>query len=117
MPRMTTLQRDAIATPPNGLQVYNITTHTIDIYRNSMWMSTAYTHPNDNLVYVYSLDDLPSPTGSEILLDATKMYIFKGIIDISPYYLELNGANLRGIDPSRDCLGFYGALLSNTSKC
>ncbi len=101
IPRMTTEQRDLIDTPPNGLQVYNITTNTLDIYRNSAWMSVAHTI-SSNLVYVYSLADLPAPVGSAILLDATKMYIFSGIVDISPNYLNLNGAGVRGTDPGND---------------
>ncbi len=102
IPRMTTTQRDSIATPPNGLQIYNTTTNKLEVYRSTRWESASFTNPTTNLVYVNALSDLPTPSGSAITLDATKMYIFSGIIDISPYYLNLNGANLRGTDPSRD---------------
>ncbi len=102
MPRMTTVQRDAISTPPEGLQIFNITTGTIDVYRTNLWRSVALSPPNSNLVYVYSLADLPASSGGAIILDGTKMYVFSGIINISPNYINLNGANLRGIDPSRD---------------
>ena len=102
IPRMTTVQRDAITSPPNGLQVYNTTTKTVDVYRNSQWEAVTFTNPNSNLVYVYSLADLPTPSGSAITLDATKMYVFNGVINISPYYLNLNGAGLRGTDPGKD---------------
>lgn len=114
--RMTTTQRDAITSPPNGLQVYNTTTNSIDVYRTDHWESTEYTNPNESLVYVSSLEDLPAPSGSAITLDANSMYIFRGIIDISPYYLELNGANLRGIDPARDGVQstVSGAVLRST---
>lgn len=116
MPRMTTSQRDAITTPPNGLQVYNTITSTLDVYRNSQWESTRYSNPNDNAIYVYSLDDLPAPVGSAITLDANSMYIFKGIVNISPYYLDLNGASLRGMDPARDGVSstVSGAILRST---
>ncbi|NEN24395.1 hypothetical protein G3O08_12865 [Cryomorpha ignava] len=116
IPRMTTTQRDSISSPPDGLQVYNITTNTMDVYRSDNWASTAYTKPDDRLVYVYSLADLPAPSGSTITLDANSMYIFKGIVDITPYYLELNGANLRGIDPARDGVtsAVGGAILRST---
>lgn len=40
-PRMTTTQRDAIATPATGLQVYNTTTNTNDFYNGSAWASGA----------------------------------------------------------------------------
>lgn len=101
IPRMTTAQRDLISTPPNGLQVYNLTTNTLDIYRGSRWESLP-DNPASNLVYVYSLADLPAPSGNAITLDATKMYVFSGIVSISPNYLELNGAGLRGMDPGKD---------------
>ena len=36
-PRMTTTQRDAIATPATGLKVYNTTTNTTDTYDGATW--------------------------------------------------------------------------------
>jgi len=102
IPRMNTVQRNAIVSPPTGLQVYNLTTNTLDLYTSTGWKSAAYTQAATNLVYVYSLSDLPAPSSGSILLDATKMYIFSGIVDISPNYLNLNGAGLRGTDPAKD---------------
>ncbi|MBC7890092.1 MAG: hypothetical protein H7Z13_19625, partial [Ferruginibacter sp.] len=69
MPRMTTTQRDAIASPPNGLQIYNITTSTIDVYRINSWRPVALSAPISNLVYVYSLADLPAASAGAITLD------------------------------------------------
>ena len=40
-PRMTTAQRDAIASPATGLQVYNTTTNTHDYYNGTAWRSFA----------------------------------------------------------------------------
>jgi hypothetical protein len=37
MPRMTTAQRNAIATPAIGLSIYNTTTKTTDIYDGAAW--------------------------------------------------------------------------------
>lgn len=115
-PRMTTVQRDAIALPANGLQVYNTSTGTIDIYRVNHWESLSNSQPGTNLVYVDSLNDLPSPSGTAITLNANKMYIFSGIVNISPYYLNLNGAGLRGIDPARDGVmsSVAGGILRST---
>ncbi|GGD82840.1 hypothetical protein [Planktosalinus lacus] len=101
IPRMTTVQRDAITSPPEGLNIYNLTTNTTDIFSNGYWKSLAY-EKTSNLVFVYSMDDLPEPTGNAITLDATKMYIFSGIVDISPNYIVMNGAGLRGVDPQKD---------------
>lgn len=36
-PRMTTTQRDAIATPPEGLVIYNTTTNVLNFYNGSAW--------------------------------------------------------------------------------
>lgn len=102
IPRMTTVQRDAIDMPPIGLQVFNLTTNTVDIYKSTGWSSDAFAQNNTNLVYVSALADLPAPSGGAILLDPTKMYVFSGFVDISPNYLNLNGAGLRGNDPGKD---------------
>jgi hypothetical protein len=40
-PRMTTVQRDAIASPATGLSVYNTTTNTSDYYNGTAWSSLA----------------------------------------------------------------------------
>ncbi|MFN3445403.1 MAG: hypothetical protein ACK44D_06665 [Bacteroidia bacterium] len=102
IPRMTTSERNALVSPPNGLQIFNTTTNMLNIYRLNQWVEGASTNPLDNLVHVYSTSDLPTPSGGAITLDATKMYVFTGIINISPNFINLNGANLRGNDPSRD---------------
>lgn len=42
MPRMTTTQRDAIASPAEGLQIYNLTTHTVQVStaaNSTSWVS------------------------------------------------------------------------------
>jgi hypothetical protein len=40
-PRMTTTQRDAITSPPEGMVIANTTTHTIDWYNASQWRQIA----------------------------------------------------------------------------
>ncbi len=40
-PRMSTAQRDAIASPPEGLSVYNTTTDLLSFYTGSAWLQTA----------------------------------------------------------------------------
>jgi hypothetical protein len=39
IPRMTTAERNAINTPANGLQIFNITTNCLEIFANSLWQS------------------------------------------------------------------------------
>ena len=38
-PRMTTTQRDAIGTPPDGLVIYNTTTNALEARENSVWVN------------------------------------------------------------------------------
>ena len=116
IPRLTTTQRDAIPIPANGLQIFNTTTKTLNVYTNSRWETIAYSRTS-NIVYVSSLTDLPTPVGSGITLDATKMYIFSGVVNISPNFLNLNGASLRGTDPARDGVmsSVGGAVLRSTN--
>ncbi len=116
IPRMTTAQRDSILLPANALQLYNTSTKALNIYNNSRWESIA-TRATNNIVNVSALSDLPTPVSSAITLDATKMYIFSGIVNISPYYLNLNGASLSGIDPAKDGImsSVSGGILRSTS--
>lgn len=46
---MTTVQRDAIANPPQGLQIYNTDSLTVDVYTGTGWVAqlTAVTVPWD----------------------------------------------------------------------
>lgn len=101
IPRMTVAERDAIVTPADGLQVYNTTNNTLDVYSGGVWKSFAYSD-SPNLVYVYSLEDLPTPVGTAITLDADKMYVFSGGVNIGTNYIEMNGAGLKGTDPQKD---------------
>ncbi len=120
IPRMTTAQRDAIASPADALQIYNITNKSTDIYIDGVWKSFLFsTNPSasSNLVSVYSLSDLPTPASGGITLDATKMYVFSGMVDISPNYITINGAGLRGTDPQKDGVmsSVSGAVLRSTN--
>ena len=65
IPRLTTLQRDAITSPPTGLQIYNTTTNTFELYTGSNWQY-AITAPVHNLVQVYAVSDLPSASGGVV---------------------------------------------------
>ena len=41
-PRMTQTQRDAIASPAIGLQIYNTTTNTTDFYNGTIWTTSGF---------------------------------------------------------------------------
>ncbi len=42
-PRLTSEQRDAIASPPEGLTIYNLTTHRPNFFDGSAWQEVAIT--------------------------------------------------------------------------
>jgi hypothetical protein len=62
IPRMTDTERDGILEPAEGLQVYNTTNKTLDIYIDGVWnsfLSQKSANANrSNLVTVYAVDDL-----------------------------------------------------------
>ncbi len=41
LPRMTTVQRDAIASPATGLQIFNTTTNSVEFYNGTSWVSSG----------------------------------------------------------------------------
>ncbi|MES2285245.1 MAG: hypothetical protein V4547_06110 [Bacteroidota bacterium] len=50
IPRMTTVQRDAIATPAIGLQIYNIDCKVVDYWSGSCWISMSKSLPNPGAI-------------------------------------------------------------------
>lgn len=117
IPRMTSTQRDSIILPANALQLYNTTTKALNIYNHNRWEAIPSEFEASNLVHVASLADLPTPIGNAITLDSSKMYIFSGIVNISPNYLNLKGAGLRGISTSKDGVmsSVAGGILRSSS--
>ncbi len=69
-----------------------------------------------NVVEVHSMVDLPKPINGEITLNANKVYVFSGLLDISPNFINTNGAGLKGNDPSKDGImsAVKGAVLNST---
>ncbi|HVG15339.1 MAG TPA: hypothetical protein VM935_10270, partial [Chitinophagaceae bacterium] len=115
IPRMSAAERNAISSPPNGLQVFNTTSNTLDIFKGSVWEPVAYSDSSVKLIR--SLSDLPAPVSGEIKLDSTKTYSFSGLVNISPNYINANGAALRGTNPIRDGIlsTVGGAIIRSTN--
>src|SRR5690606_12733598 len=90
IPRMSTTERDNITNKATGLYIYNLTTKTFDVWNGTAWKSLGY--ENSSVVNVQSLGDLPTPQSGKITLKASKTYNFVGIVDISPNYIDMNGA-------------------------
>lgn len=118
IPRMSSAERDAIAQPPLGLQLYNTTSNTLDIYRGSGWESLSFSESAGNMVRVSSLADLPAPQGDAITLDPSKVYVFSGIVDLGGKYLDLNGAAIKGEFPEKDGVtsAVAGAIVRSTDQ-
>ena len=58
MPRMTTTQRDAIATPATGLSIYNTTTNSVNYYNGTAWEDTKLVVTNRQTVsYTLAITD------------------------------------------------------------
>jgi trimeric autotransporter adhesin len=59
MPRMTTAQRNAIVSPVEGLQIYNLTTHCLEYFNATSWISSC-SPPTP--VYFRSCKDIKATT-------------------------------------------------------
>lgn len=66
-PRMTTAQRDAIATPASGLLVYNTTTNLLEVYNGTIW-SGIYNLPKEMVSIPPNGTVTASNTESQILV-------------------------------------------------
>jgi hypothetical protein len=74
LPQRTTEQRDAIAAPDEGLMLWNLTTHTLDVYDGSAWVQvgtgsggSGTTPGDDDVVLLLHMD---GSAGSSVFTDA-----------------------------------------------
>ena len=51
LPKVTTTQRNAIATPAQGLLVYNTSTHALNCYIDTSWQSTGFASADSATIY------------------------------------------------------------------
>lgn len=77
-PRMTTVQRDAIATPATGLMIFNITNAAFEFYNGTAWSTVGAAMPNGTIA-AFAAASCPSGWSE---------------------YTAARGRFLRGIDPS-----------------
>ena len=105
-PRMTSVERLAIATPAQGLLVYDTDENYLYFYNssNSTWERVLTSHiERDNYVLVKSESDFPAPSGGSIVLDPGTLYEINGAISLSNP-INLNGAYIEGVDSNEDKL-------------
>jgi hypothetical protein len=55
-----------------------------------------------NIVYVDAVGDFPAQQNGGITLNSSKVYIISGSVDIGQNYININGAGIRGLDPTKD---------------
>ena len=111
-PRMTTLERNAINAPANGLLVYDTTENIFYFFQDDSWEPIDATKMRTNYKLVQSIadlsDELAAGNGSKYVLNTNFLYEINGTI-IFDFPIELNGAYIEGVDSSSD------RLLNNSS--
>jgi hypothetical protein len=102
-------------------KLYTLTVITLFIFSSGKILAQKPNVPPSpsatyNVVEVHSINDLPRPVNGEITLNATKIYTFSGFVDISPNFINTNGAGLKGNDPAKDGVmsAVKGAVLNST---
>ena len=105
-PRMTTVQRNAIASPANGLLVYDTDLGLFYFYDNSSWKPLSSSQRNNYKLIKSEADlaaELVAGSGTTYLLDSNTYYEINGLITLS-YPIELNNAYVAGEDTNNDIL-------------
>ena len=117
-PRMTTTQRNAIATPAEGLLVFDIEEDAFYYYdtAGTRWVKLITDSvERDNYVLVKSAADFPAPSGGKITLVENTLYEINGLITLT-VPIELNNAQLLGLDAGEDILfKASGAVFTGTT--
>lgn len=105
-PRMTTAQRNAIASPANGLLVYDTDFGLFYFYDNTSWQPLSSSQRN-NYKLVKDVSDLSAELtaggGTEYLLDTNTLYEINGTINLA-VPINLNDAYISGEDTNEDIL-------------
>lgn len=111
-PRMTTVQRNAIASPANGLVVYDTDLSSLYFFNGTVWsaIDSQGGATRNNYVLVKSEADFPTPAAGVITLDTRTLYEINGQIVLNNS-IDLNGAYVIGIDTNEDKLVRVGGAI------
>lgn len=112
-PRMTSAQRTSIASPANGLLVYDITENAFYFYKSSVWTKLD-SKVRDNYKLIKSASDLSAELtaggGTKYLLTSNTLYEINGTITLAQP-IDLNNAYLIGLDTNEDILVKIGGTM------
>lgn len=113
-PRMTTIQRNAIATPADGLIVYDTDLKSFYFYSagTSSWIAInsggsprlnfKRLRAGDNLAVVLAAE-LAAGGGSKYLLNTNTLYEINGTVTFN-FPIDLNNAYVQGLDANEDVI-------------
>ncbi|MEO8237147.1 MAG: hypothetical protein ABI576_03495 [Flavobacterium sp.] len=112
-PRMTTAQRNAIASPADGLMVYDTDLKTFYFYvsTTTSWTPVNSTASRLNFKRIKSTDvlatvlaaELAAGGGSKYILDSNTVYEINGLITFN-FPIDLNNAYVEGLDANGDII-------------
>lgn len=107
VPRLSTTQMNAIATPATGLYIFNTTENDFYFYDGTSWVtigSKQLPSERTNFKLVQSVADLADEdTGSNYVLNTNTLYEVNGTVVIDKP-IDLNGAYITGVDTTEDIL-------------
>ena len=117
-PRMTTVQRTGIATPADGLMVYDTDLKSFFHYKttpNADWIKlSSDLSGRTNFKRIKSVNDLAAEStaggATSYLLNTNTFYEINGTIALTKP-IDLNNAYVAGIDASEDILLFPGGVI------
>lgn len=106
-PRMTTLQRNTIASPAEGLMVFDTEEDAFYFHDGTSWLALEGAIKRDNYKLVKSAadlaDELTAGGGTEYLLNTGFLYEINGTITLTAP-INLNNAYISGEDTNEDIL-------------
>jgi hypothetical protein len=112
-PRLTTAQKTAIATPANGLMVYDTDLNAICYYKttDASWNTLTAVRTRSNYKLIKSTDvlatilatELAAGGGTKYKLDSSTFYEINGTIAVDKP-IDLNGAYIQGLNANQDKL-------------